>query len=96
MRKLLYKSGTAIGLALLSRAALAATRDEVQTLLFGQVQIYVLLAFVIIAAVAVYFKKWPEDKRQNSVEQNIRGRQSYTFGWTRYSSIRVCALDDRQ
>ena len=42
MRKLLYKSGTAIGLALLSPAALAATRDEVQTLLFGQVQIYVL------------------------------------------------------
>jgi hypothetical protein len=29
MRKLLYKSGTAIGLALLSPAALAATRDEV-------------------------------------------------------------------
>ena len=96
MRKLLYTSGTAIGLALFSPAALAATRDEVQTLLFGQVQIYVLLAFVIIAAVAVYFKKWPEDKRQNSIEQNIRGGQSYTLGWTRYSSIRVCALDDRQ
>ena len=82
MGKLLYISGTAIGLALLSRAALAATRDEVQTLLFGQVQIYVLLAFVIIAAVAVYFKKWPADKRQNSIEQNIRGGQSHTLSWT--------------
>ena len=89
MRKLLYISGTAIGLALLCRAALATTRDEVQTLLFGQVQIYVLLAFVIIAAVAVYFKKWPEDRRQNSIEQNIRGGQSYTLGWTRYSGMQI-------
>ena len=96
MRKLLYKSGTAFGLALLSPAALAATRDEVQTLLFGQVQIYVFIAFVIVAAVAVYFKKLPEDKRQNSIEQNIRGGQSHTLSWTRYPSIRVCALDDRQ
>ena len=69
MRKLLYASGTAIGLALLSPTALAATRDEVQTLLFGQVQIYVLLVFVIIAAVAVYFKKWPEDKRQTPLNR---------------------------
>ena len=69
MRKLLYKSGTAFGLALLSPAALAATRDEVQTLLFGQVQIYVFIAFVIIAAVAVYFKKLPEDKRQTPLNR---------------------------
>ena len=69
MRKLLYKSATAIGLALLSPAALAATRDEVQTLLFGQVQIYVLIAFVIIAAVAVYFMKLPEDKRQTPLNK---------------------------
>ncbi len=69
MRKLLYKSGTAFGLALLSPAALAATRDEVQTLLFGQVQIYVFIAFVIVAAVAVYFKKLPEDKRQTPLNR---------------------------
>ena len=69
MRKLLYKSGTAIGLALLSPAALAATRDEVQTLLFGQVQIYVFIAFVIIAAIAVYFKKLPEDKHQTPLNR---------------------------
>ena len=38
MKKLLYKSGTAISLALLSPVALAATRDtreEVQTILFA-------------------------------------------------------------
>jgi CBS domain-containing protein len=72
MRKLLYRSGTAIGLALLSPAALAAagsTREEVQTLLFGQVQIYVLIAFAIIAAVAVYFKKFPEDKHQTPLNR---------------------------
>ena len=99
MRKLLYRSGTAVGLVLLSPAALAAarsTREEVQTILFGQVQIYVLIAFVIILAVAVYFKKLPEDKHQNSIEQNIRGGQSHTLSWTRYPSIRVCALDDGQ
>ena len=71
MRKLLYKSGTAIGLALLSPAALAATstREEVQTLLFGQMQIYVFIAFVIIVAVGVYFMKLPEDKRQTRLNK---------------------------
>ena len=39
MRKLLYKSGTAIGLALLSPVALADTLDQVQTFIFGQVQL---------------------------------------------------------
>ena len=71
MRKLLYKSGAAIGLALLSPAALAATstREEVQTLLFGQVQLYVFIAFVIIVAVGVYFMKLPEDKRQTRLNK---------------------------
>ncbi len=70
MRKLLYKSGTAIGLALLSPAALAAnSREEVQTILFGQVQIYVFIAFVIIVAVGVYFMKLPEDKRQTRLSK---------------------------
>jgi CBS domain-containing protein len=69
MRKLLYKSGTAIGLALLSPVALADTLDQVQTFLFGQVQLYVFLAFVIIVTVAVYFKKFPEDKRQTPLNR---------------------------
>ncbi len=79
MKKLLYKSGTAISLALLSPVALAATRDtreEVQTILFGQLQIYVFLAFVIIAAAAVYFKKLPEDKRSTPVDRLIKGPES--------------------
>jgi len=72
MRKLLYESGTVIGLALLFPVALAAarsTREEVQTILFGQVQIYVLIAFVIIVAVAVYFKKLPEDRHQTPLNR---------------------------
>ena len=73
MRKLLYKSGTAIGLVLLSSAALADTREEVQTILFGQVQIYVFIAFVIIVAVAVYFMKLPEDKRQTKLNKIFEG-----------------------
>jgi len=75
MRKLLYKSGTAIGLALLSPAALAATRDEVQTLLFGQVQIYVFLAFVIIVIASVYFMR-SRDKRSTPVDRLIEGPES--------------------
>jgi len=75
MRKLLYKSGTAIGLALLSPAALAATRDEVQTLLFGQVQIYVFLAFVIIVIAGVYFMR-SRDKRSTPVDRLIEGPES--------------------
>ena len=70
MRKLLYKSGTAIGLALLSPAALAAnSREQVQTILFGPVQISVFIAFVIIVAVGVYFMKLPEDKRQTPLKR---------------------------
>ena len=69
MRKLLYKSGTTICLALLSPAVLAATREEVQTILFGQVQIYVFIAFVIIVAVGVYFMKLPKDKRETPLNR---------------------------
>ena len=68
MRKLLYKSGTGIGLALLSPAALAATQEEVQTTIFGQVQMYVFIAFVIIVTVAVYFMK-SRDKRQTPLNK---------------------------
>jgi CBS domain-containing protein len=68
MRKLLYKSGTSIGLALLSPAVLAATLDQEQTALFGQVQMYVLIAFVIIVAAGVYFMR-SRDKRQTPLNQ---------------------------
>ena len=68
MRKLLYKSGAGIALALLSPAVLAATLDEVQTTIFGQVQVYVIIAFVIIVIAAVYFMK-SQDKRQTPLNK---------------------------
>jgi CBS domain-containing protein len=68
MRKLLYKSGTGFGLALLSPAVLAATLDQEQTALFGQVQMYVLVAFVIIVAAGVYFMR-SRDKRQTPLNE---------------------------
>ena len=68
MRKLLYKSGTGIGLALLSSPVLAATLDEVQTTIFGQVQMYVFIAFVIIVIAGVYFMK-SRDKRQTPLNE---------------------------
>jgi CBS domain-containing protein len=70
MRKLLYKSGTCIGLALLSPAALAATQEDVTTL-FGQVQInlwYGFLVFVIVVFAGVYFMK-SRDKRQTPLNR---------------------------
>ena len=67
MRKLLCKSGTSIGLALLSSAAFAAPQDELLTTILGQVQMYVFIAFVIIVAAGVYFMR-SRDKRQISVE----------------------------
>ena len=68
MSKLLYKSCTAIGLALLSTAAFAVTQEEVLTALFGQVQMYVLIAFVIIVISGVYFMR-SRDKRQTPLNR---------------------------
>jgi len=72
MRKLLYKSGTGIGLALLSSPVLAATLDEVQTTIFGQVQMYVFIAFVIIVIAGVYFMR-SRDKRQTPLNKIFEG-----------------------
>jgi CBS domain-containing protein len=68
MRKLLYKSGIGIGLALLSSAALAATLDEVQTTLFGQMQMYAFVAFVIIVIAGIYFMR-SRDKRRTPLNR---------------------------
>jgi len=70
MRKLLYKSGIGVGLillshaalVLLSHAALAGTLEDIQTTLFGQVQVYMSVAFVIIVVAGVYFMR-SRDKR---------------------------------
>ena len=76
MRKLLYKSGTAISLALLSPVALAApTQEDLLTTLFGQVQMYVFVAFVIIVIASVYFMR-SRDKRSTPVDRLIEGPES--------------------
>jgi CBS domain-containing protein len=67
MRHILYKSGTCIGLALLSSAALADTQEEVLTTFF-QMQMYVFIIFVIIVIGGVYFMK-SRDKRQTPVNK---------------------------
>jgi CBS domain-containing protein len=65
MRKLLYLSGSSIGFALLvPAAALADTDEDWLTTIFGQVQMYVFILFVIVVVVGVYFMRLREDKRQ--------------------------------
>jgi len=65
MRKLLYLSGSSIGFALFfPAAALADTDEDWLTTIFGQVQMYVFILFVIIVVVGVYFMRLREDKRQ--------------------------------
>ena len=77
MRKLLYKSATGIGLALLSPAALAATLEDEQATIFGQMQMgamYAFIAFVIIVVAGVYFTRLRRRQAPDFIEQNIRGR----------------------
>ena len=68
MRMLLYKSGIGIGLTLLSSAALAATQEDLLTSLMGQIQLYVLIAFVIIVIGGVFFMR-SRDKRQTPLSK---------------------------
>ena len=68
MRKLLRTSGAGIGLALLSSAARADSQEDLLTTLFGQVQVYMFLAFVIIVIVGVYYMK-SRDKRQTPLNR---------------------------
>jgi CBS domain-containing protein len=67
MRKLLYRSATCIGLAMLSPAALADTPEGVVTQ--GQIYLlYLFLVLTIIVALGVYFWK-PRDKRQTPLSR---------------------------
>ncbi|MBI3937041.1 MAG: CBS domain-containing protein [Betaproteobacteria bacterium] len=61
MRKLPYKSGIGIGLALLSPAVLAVQLEDLQAIIH-QVVMYALILFVIIVAVCVFFMRL-RDKR---------------------------------
>jgi uncharacterized membrane protein YuzA (DUF378 family) len=80
MRKLLYKSSMGIGLILLSSAALGATQEELQTTLFGQIQLYALIAFVIIVIAGVYFMR-SQDKRQTPLNKIFEaGRAIHSVG----------------
>ena len=61
MRKLVCKSGAAIGLTLLSPAALATLEDTQWGI--GQVPIYVLVGFAILVGIAVYFMRFRDRRR---------------------------------
>lgn len=61
MRKLSYKSGAGIGLALLSPAVLAAQLEDVQTII-SKAPMYALILFAIVSAVWVYSMRL-RDKR---------------------------------
>ncbi|HWJ19193.1 CBS domain-containing protein [Bradyrhizobium sp.] len=75
MRKLLCKSGIGIGLALVSSAALAATQEELLGALLGQIQMYVLIAFVIVVIAGVYFMR-SRDKRQTPLNEIFKGSRT--------------------
>ena len=80
MRKRLYKSSMGIGLILLSSAALGATQEELQTTLFGQIQLYALIAFVIIVIAGVNFMR-SQDKRQTPLNKIFEaGRAIHSVG----------------
>ncbi|MBI3042506.1 MAG: CBS domain-containing protein [Betaproteobacteria bacterium] len=65
MRKSLYKSGTGIGLALLSPAVLA-TQEDVLTIV-GIAPMYAFILFVIVVIVGVYFMR-SRDKRRTPLD----------------------------
>ena len=62
MRKLRYKTGTCIGLALLSPAVLAATQEEVLDAI-GKVSVYASIVFVIVVIVGVYLMRSRDNRR---------------------------------
>ena len=74
MRTLLYKSGTAIGFALLSPAALAAQLEDMQTII-GKVPMYAFVLFVIVVTVSVYFMR-SRDKRAAPLSRIFERREA--------------------
>src|SRR5450631_189810 len=75
MRKLVCESGIGICVTLLSSAACAATQEELLGMLLGQIQMYVLIAFVIIVISGVYFMR-SRDKRQTPLNKIFEGSRS--------------------
>jgi CBS domain-containing protein len=68
MRKLLYKSGTGISLALLSRAALAAPEVEQVVTNISYLIAFGSILFVVVVGVLVYFVK-SRDKRHTPLNE---------------------------
>ena len=73
MKRLSCKSGTGIGLALLSPAALATQEELLMTL--GRVPTYAFVLFVIIVFVAVYFMR-SRDKRAAPLSRIFEEREA--------------------
>lgn len=79
MRELLYKSGTAIGVALLPAAALAV-QEEVLTLTVSILPMYAFILFVIIVIVGAYFMR-SRDKRRTPLDMIFEeGEAIYSVG----------------
>lgn len=75
MKKLLYGSGVGISLALLSSAACAANDEQLLGTLLGQIQMYLLIAFVIVVIAGVYFMS-SRDKRQTPLNKIFEGSRA--------------------
>ena len=74
MRKLPYKSGTVIGLSLLSPAVRAAQLEEVQTIV-GELPTYALVLFAIVVAVYVTYKRL-RDKHSAPLNRIFEGGEA--------------------
>jgi CBS domain-containing protein len=72
MNKLHYQLGAGIGLVLLSSRAFAATQEDLLGTLFGPIQTFAFVAFVMIVIAAVYFMQ-PRDKHQTPLNKVIAG-----------------------
>lgn len=77
MRKLFWKSGTAIGIALLSPAVLAVQQQEEQlsTLLIGKLPLYAFFLFLIVVVIVVYFMRL-RDKRRAPLGRIYEARET--------------------
>jgi CBS domain-containing protein len=71
MRKLLYETGTGIGLALLSPSAFSALEDAQTT--FSKAVMYAFFLLVIVVSVVVYFMR-SQDKRRTPLDQILGER----------------------
>ena len=81
MRKLLYNSCIVINVILLiPTPALAITQEDLLTIIFGQLQWYILITFALIVFIGVYFMKF-QDKRHAPLNKIIEGgRPAYSVG----------------